>query len=80
VQALEGDIDSSHIDYVHAKLRPDGKQRGTFRPGQSSRARAAADGLTAPCYSAPRLSGLGPSKRASTGTGVLPSLVPPCSR
>ena len=30
VQALEGDIDSSHIDYVHAKLRPDSKQRGTF--------------------------------------------------
>src|SRR5213594_1072977 len=30
VQALEGDIDSSHIDYVHAKLRPSSKQRGTF--------------------------------------------------
>src|SRR5213596_3635990 len=30
VQALEGDIDSSHIDYVHAKLRADSKQRGTF--------------------------------------------------
>src|SRR2546426_8971827 len=30
VQALEGDSDASHIDYVHAKLRPDGKQRGTF--------------------------------------------------
>jgi nitrite reductase/ring-hydroxylating ferredoxin subunit len=30
VQALEGDIDSSHIDFVHAKLRPDSPQRGTW--------------------------------------------------
>jgi phthalate 4,5-dioxygenase oxygenase subunit len=30
VQALEGDIDSSHIDFVHAKLRPDSTQRGTW--------------------------------------------------
>ena len=28
VQALEGDIDSSHIDFVHAKL-PHSTQRGT---------------------------------------------------
>jgi len=30
VQALEGDIDSSHIDWVHGKLRPDSKQRATW--------------------------------------------------
>lgn len=29
MQALEGDIDSSHIDFVHAKRRPDSKLRGT---------------------------------------------------
>src|SRR5262249_59672103 len=29
VQALEGDIDSSHIDFVHAKL-PNSTQRGTL--------------------------------------------------
>jgi phenylpropionate dioxygenase-like ring-hydroxylating dioxygenase large terminal subunit len=30
VQALEGDIDSSHIDFVHAKLTRESRQRGTF--------------------------------------------------
>ena len=30
VQALEGDIDSSHIDWVHGKVRPDSKQRATW--------------------------------------------------
>jgi phenylpropionate dioxygenase-like ring-hydroxylating dioxygenase large terminal subunit len=29
VQALEGDIDSSHIDFVHAKVDRSSKQRGT---------------------------------------------------
>src|SRR5256885_1349489 len=37
VQALEGDIDSSHIDYVDAKLRPDSKQRGTFHQDKRPR-------------------------------------------
>src|SRR5215813_8896344 len=30
VQALEGDIDSSHIDWVHGKVRADSSQRGTW--------------------------------------------------
>src|SRR5262247_2937013 len=30
VQALEGDIDSSHIDWVHARRRPDVTLRGTW--------------------------------------------------
>jgi phenylpropionate dioxygenase-like ring-hydroxylating dioxygenase large terminal subunit len=30
VQALEGDIDSSHIDWVHARLVKDSKHRGTY--------------------------------------------------
>ena len=30
VQALEGDIDSSHIDWVHARRRPDVALRGTW--------------------------------------------------
>src|SRR5579883_1568607 len=29
VQALEGDIDSSHIDFVHARLHEESKARGT---------------------------------------------------
>jgi phthalate 4,5-dioxygenase len=30
VQALEGDIDSSHVDFVHARLTAESRQRGTF--------------------------------------------------
>ncbi len=37
VQALEGDIDSSHIDFVHAKLREDSNARGTFHKDKRPR-------------------------------------------
>jgi nitrite reductase/ring-hydroxylating ferredoxin subunit len=37
VQALEGDIDSSHIDWVHGKVRPDSKQRGTWNKDKRPR-------------------------------------------
>jgi phenylpropionate dioxygenase-like ring-hydroxylating dioxygenase large terminal subunit len=37
VQGLEGDIDSSHIDWVHARLREDSKERGTFNPDKRPR-------------------------------------------
>jgi hypothetical protein len=53
VQALEGDIDSSHIDYVHAKLRPDGKQRGTFHRDKRPRLELLPTDYGA-CYSARR--------------------------
>src|SRR3989441_1037978 len=53
VQALEGDIDSSHIDYVHAKLRPDGKQRGTFHRDKQPRLELLPTDYGA-CYSARR--------------------------
>ena len=53
VQALEGDIDSSHIDYVHAKLRPDSKQRGTFHQDKRPRLEVLPTDYGA-CYSARR--------------------------
>jgi hypothetical protein len=53
VQALEGDIDSSHIDYVHAKLRPDSKQRGTFHSDKRPRLEVLPTDYGA-CYSARR--------------------------
>ena len=53
VQALEGDIDSSHIDYVHAKLRPDSKQRGTFHRDKRPRLELLPTDYGA-CYSARR--------------------------
>jgi len=53
VQALEGDIDSSHIDYVHAKLRPDGKHRGTFHQDKRPRLEILPTDYGA-CYSARR--------------------------
>src|SRR5438132_13431659 len=53
VQALEGDIDSSHIDYVHAKLRPDVKQRGTFHQDRRPRLELLPTDYGA-CYSARR--------------------------
>jgi phthalate 4,5-dioxygenase oxygenase subunit len=37
VQALEGDIDSSHIDFVHARLHEDSKARGTFHKDKRPR-------------------------------------------
>ncbi|PYM15013.1 MAG: hypothetical protein DMD81_16285 [Candidatus Rokuibacteriota bacterium] len=37
VQALEGDIDSSHIDFVHAKVRSDSARRGTYHRDKSPR-------------------------------------------
>jgi phenylpropionate dioxygenase-like ring-hydroxylating dioxygenase large terminal subunit len=53
VQALEGDIDSSHIDYVHAKLRADGKHRGTFHRDKQPRLELLPTDYGA-CYSARR--------------------------
>src|SRR5881296_1992293 len=53
VQALEGDIDSSHIDYVHAKLRPSSKQRGTFHQDKRPRLEVLPTDYGA-CYSARR--------------------------
>jgi phenylpropionate dioxygenase-like ring-hydroxylating dioxygenase large terminal subunit len=37
VQALEGDIDSSHIDFVHARLHKESKTRGTFHKDRRPR-------------------------------------------
>ncbi|HLZ69782.1 MAG TPA: Rieske 2Fe-2S domain-containing protein [Dehalococcoidia bacterium] len=37
VQALEGDIDSSHIDFVHARLHEESKTRGTFHKDKRPR-------------------------------------------
>ena len=45
VQALEGDIDSSHIDYVHAKLRAGQQAARHLPPGQAAAPRGPADGL-----------------------------------
>ena len=52
-QNLEGDIDSSHIDYVHAKLRPSSKQRGTFHRDKRPRLEVLPTDYGA-CYSARR--------------------------
>jgi phenylpropionate dioxygenase-like ring-hydroxylating dioxygenase large terminal subunit len=53
VQALEGDIDSSHIDFVHAKLRADGAQRGTWHRDKRPRLEVLPTDYGA-CYSARR--------------------------
>jgi len=37
VQGLEGDIDSSHIDWVHARIRADSAFRGTFNSDKRPR-------------------------------------------
>jgi phthalate 4,5-dioxygenase oxygenase subunit len=53
VQALEGDIDSSHIDFVHGKLRAESKQRGTYHRDKRPRLEVLATDYGA-CYSARR--------------------------
>jgi phthalate 4,5-dioxygenase oxygenase subunit len=53
VQALEGDIDSSHIDFVHAKRRPDSPYRGTFHRDRQPRLEVLPTDYGA-CYSARR--------------------------
>jgi phthalate 4,5-dioxygenase oxygenase subunit len=53
VQALEGDIDSSHIDWVHAKRRPDVEQRGTWNFDRRPRLEILPTDYGA-CYSARR--------------------------
>ena len=55
VQALEGDIDSSHIDWVHGKVRPDSKQRGTWNSDRRPRLELLPTDYGA-CYSARRQS------------------------
>ena len=53
MQALEGDIDSSHIDFVHAKRSPGTKQRGTFHRDKRPRLEVLPTDYGA-CYSARR--------------------------
>ena len=53
MQALEGDIDSSHIDWVHGKRRPDSRQRGTFHRDKRPRLEVLGTDYGA-CYSARR--------------------------
>jgi phenylpropionate dioxygenase-like ring-hydroxylating dioxygenase large terminal subunit len=55
VQALEGDIDSSHIDWVHGKLRPDSAARGTWHNDRRPRLEVLPTDYGA-CYSARRRS------------------------
>jgi phthalate 4,5-dioxygenase len=55
VQALEGDIDSSHIDFVHAKLRPESTPRGTWHRDKRPRLEILPTDYGA-CYSARRRS------------------------
>src|SRR5215471_10009146 len=54
MQALEGDIDSSHIDFVHAKLSPDSKGRGTWHRDRRPRLEVLPTDYGA-CYSARRI-------------------------
>ena len=53
VQALEGDIDSSHIDWVHARRRADVKPRGTWNHDRRPRLDILPTDYGA-CYSARR--------------------------
>jgi len=53
VQALEGDIDSSHIDWVHARRRADVKLRGTWNHDRRPRLDILPTDYGA-CYSARR--------------------------
>jgi phenylpropionate dioxygenase-like ring-hydroxylating dioxygenase large terminal subunit len=55
VQALEGDIDSSHIDFVHARRAPDSTRRGTFHRDKRPRLEVLPTDYGA-CYSARRRS------------------------
>jgi len=55
VQALEGDIDSSHIDWVHGKVRPDSQRRGTWNRDRRPRLELLPTDYGA-CYSARRRS------------------------
>ena len=55
VQALEGDIDSSHIDWVHGKIRPDSTRRGTWNRDRRPRLELLPTDYGA-CYSARRRS------------------------
>lgn len=53
VQALEGDIDSSHIDFVHARLNKDSKYRGTYHRDKRPRLEVLPTAYGA-CYTARR--------------------------
>src|SRR5262249_7217221 len=53
VQALEGDIDSSHIDFVHAKRNADSQERGTHHRDKRPRLEVLPTDYGA-CYSARR--------------------------
>jgi phenylpropionate dioxygenase-like ring-hydroxylating dioxygenase large terminal subunit len=53
VQALEGDIDSSHIDWVHGKVRQDSTRRGTWNRDKRPRLDILPTDYGA-CYSARR--------------------------
>jgi phthalate 4,5-dioxygenase oxygenase subunit len=55
VQALEGDIDSSHIDFVHAKLKADTARRATHHKDKRPRLEVLPTDYGA-CYSARRRS------------------------
>jgi phthalate 4,5-dioxygenase oxygenase subunit len=54
VQALEGDIDSSHIDFVHARLEKDSKYRGTYHKDKKPRLEVLPTAYGA-CYTGRRL-------------------------
>jgi phthalate 4,5-dioxygenase oxygenase subunit len=53
VQALEGDIDSSHIDFVHGRLHKDSTARGTYHKDKRPRLEVLPTSYGA-CYSARR--------------------------
>ncbi|MHB8576511.1 MAG: Rieske 2Fe-2S domain-containing protein [Dehalococcoidia bacterium] len=53
MQAMEGDIDSSHIDFVHARLHEDSTARGTFHKDKRPRLEVLPTDYGA-CYSARR--------------------------
>jgi phthalate 4,5-dioxygenase oxygenase subunit len=53
LQALEGDIDSSHIDWVHARLHKDSPYRGTYHRDKRPRLEVLPTEYGA-CYSAMR--------------------------
>jgi hypothetical protein len=55
VQALEGDIDSAHIDWVHGKVRADSPQRGTWHRDKRPKLEVMPTDYGA-CYSARRQS------------------------
>jgi len=57
LQALEGDIDSAHIDWVHSKLSPETPYRGTWHEDRRPRLEVLHTGYGA-CYSARRRSAI----------------------